>query len=216
MTTAADALMRVFGLKRAKIKTCKYCKAKFSPSPPAATVCSPECAANIAEKMRAKVVQHKAREKRKETKAALDKLKTLPTLKAEAQAAFNKFIRLRDIAAGHPCICCGKPLQAHDLGGNTGGKFDAGHYRSVGSAPHLRFDERNCHAQRKYCNSYGAGRAVDYRLGLIARIGLQAVEALESDNTPRKYSRDELRGLKAEYTRKARGLTTASPETLST
>ena len=55
-----------------------------------------------------------------------------------------------------------------------------------GSAAHLRFDERNAHAQRKVCNRWGAGRAVDYRIGLVARIGLAAVEALESDNAPKE------------------------------
>src|SRR3546814_4920656 len=73
----------------------------------------------------------------------------------KAQIAFNKFIRLRD--ARKPCICCGKPLTDGAL---TGGGYDAGHYRSTGSAPHLRFIEDNCHAQRKQCNQWGAGRAV--------------------------------------------------------
>lgn len=90
----------------------------------------------------------------------------------EAQQAFNEFIRARDQAAGHQCISSGKPL---DWSGNA---VDAGHYRSVGSAPHLRFDERNCHAQSKQDNRFLSGNAVDYRIGLIARIGQEAVDAL--------------------------------------
>lgn len=76
-------------------------------------------------------------------------------------------------------------------------------------APHLRFSEQNVHAQRKQCNRYGAGNVVGYRLGLIERIGLAAVEALEADNAPRKYTADDLRGIKAEYARKARELENA-------
>lgn len=90
--------------------------------------------------------------------------------------------------------------------GDIGGSFDAGHYRSTGSASHLRFDPDNCHAQRKQCNRYGAGRAVDYRIGLIARIGLERVEALEANNTPHKWTADELREIKATYREKTKQL----------
>lgn len=84
--------------------------------------------------------------------------------------------------------------------------MDAGHYRSTGSADHLRFDEDNCHAQRSDCNRYGAGRAVDYRIGLIGRIGLQRVEALEANNTTHKWLRDELRTIRDTYRLKAKEL----------
>ena len=118
----------------------------------------------------------------------------------DAQAAFNKYIRLRD--AGKPCICCGGNLTSDAIGGG----FDAGHYRSVGSAPHLRFDERNVHGQRKQCNRYGAGRAVDYRIGLIGRIGIDQVESLEADQTPRKLTVEDLRQIRDAYRAKAREL----------
>ena len=77
--------------------------------------------------------------------------------------------------------------------------WDCGHYRSTGSASHLRFHEDNAHRQLVICNRYGAGRAVDYRIGLIARIGLERVEALEADNTPHKWTAEELREIKARY-----------------
>lgn len=177
-----------------KPKPCKSCRQEFTPARMGQKACSIFCAQRIAEEQRAKVV-------RRETRAKLDALKTLPKLKAEAQAAFNGFIRTRD--EGMPCICCGRFAAP---GYSRGGTWDAGHYRSVGSAPHLRFNERNCHAQLKQCNSHGAGRAVDYRLGLIARIGIGAVEALENDNEPRHYTKDELRELAAEYRARTREL----------
>ncbi|MNL72197.1 Bacteriophage Lambda NinG protein [compost metagenome] len=89
-----------------------------------------------------------------------------------------------------------------------GGAYDAGHYRSRGSASHLRFDEANCHAQRKHCNRYGAGRAVDYRIGLIARIGLPEVERLEADNSVCKWTRDELVAIKNHYKARLKALNT--------
>ena len=91
-------------------------------------------------------------------------------------------------------------------GMSRGGDWDAGHYRSTGSAPHMRFDEANCHAQLKQCNRYGGGRAVDYRIGLIARIGLDEVERIEADQTVRKWTIPELREIRDEYRRKAKAL----------
>ena len=92
-----------------------------------------------------------------------------------------------------------------------GGRFDCGHYRSVGSASHLRFDERNAHAQRKQCNRYGAGRAVDYRIGLVSRIGLAAVEALESNNIPHKWTREELIAIRDTYRAKLKDIQKGNP-----
>lgn len=134
-----------------------------------------------------------AKVEKAETRRRKEAIKTIPDLIKEAQREFNAYIRARD--AHQPCICCGQPLGT----GEVGGAFDCGHYRSTGSASHLRFDERNAHAQRKVCNRWGAGRAVDYRIGLVARIGLAAVEALENDNTPHKWTREELIAIRDNY-----------------
>ena len=164
------------------------------------TVCGPECAIKQAQAKRTKAERIAGIEDRKVIKAKLDKLKTARDWTKEAQIAFNAYIRARD--ARQLCICCGMPLGHNEVGGT----YDCGHYRSVGSAPHLRFDERNAHAQRKQCNRYGAGRAVDYRIGLIKRIGMDAVEAIESDQDPRKYGIEELKAIKATYIAKLKEL----------
>jgi hypothetical protein len=155
--------------------------------------CSPTCALELARAVRLKA-------ERKEDRVKRERMKSLQQLKAEAQREFNSFIRERDRQAGHPCISSGRPL---DWSGNG---VDAGHYRSVGAASHLRFDERNCHAQSKHDNQFRGGNAVDYRIGLIARIGLAAVEALEADNTPHKWTREELIAIKKTYSAKRREL----------
>ena len=131
-----------------------------------------------------------------------EKLKTRNDYIKEAQVAFNAYIRERD--KNQTCICCGKPLGESQLGGG----FDCGHYRSTGSAPHLRFNEDNAHGQTKFCNRYRAGNAVDYRLGLIKRIGLERVEALEADNEPAKWSIDELKAIREHYRKKLKELKT--------
>jgi hypothetical protein len=183
-----------------KLKTCKWCKSKFEPKRPTAICCSPDCEFDYGIKHAAKAEMIRKQEDRKVIKLKLDKLKTAREWTKEAQIAFNAYIRERD--KNKPCICCGQPLKS----GDVGGAFDCGHYRSVGSAPHLRFDERNAHGQRKQCNRYGAGRAVDYRIGLIARLGIDSVESLEADQTPRKYSIDELKTIKSTYKQKAKEL----------
>jgi hypothetical protein len=185
---------------------CKHCKVKFAAEERGKRL-HPDCiepwTAAFQEKQQQKAIrERKAKqrvEKAQDRKKRADQ-KRIPDLIKEAQTAFNAFIRERD--RGQPCICCGQPLGT----GSVGGAFDCGHYRSVGSASHLRFDIRNAHAQRKQCNRYGAGRAVDYRIGLIARIGLSAVEALEASNTPHKWERDELIAIRALYVGKLKEL----------
>lgn len=135
----------------------------------------------------------KAKQAREADRAKREAMKTLPELKTEAKTQMHLFVRLRDQAAG--CISCGQPFQ----GPAIGGAFDAGHYRSVGSAKHLEFDPRNVHGQCKDCNKWGGGDPVRYRVGLIARIGLTEVEALERDETPRKYTRDQVRDIREHY-----------------
>lgn len=175
---------------------CAWCNKPFLKLLPMQKVCGPVCAGR---KARADRVA-KVKAEREQTRARRLAVKTIPVLLREAQTAFNAFIRARDRAAGYPCISSGRPLDW------TGNGVDAGHYRSVGSAPHLRFDERNCHAQSKQDNRYGAGKAVDYRIGLIRRIGLAEVEALEADNAIHKWTREELIALKATYREKLRAL----------
>jgi Bacteriophage Lambda NinG protein len=160
------------------------------------TACGSNCALELVAKTRAKL----DKENRKADKIKRENLKTRSDYLKEAQIAFNRYVRLRD--AGRPCICCGRPLAETAPGGSA----DAGHYRSVGSAPHLRFNEDNCHAQSKQCNRYGAGRAVDYRLGLIDRIGIARVEALEANKAVMKWTAAELIAIRDEYRAKAKQL----------
>jgi FtsZ-binding cell division protein ZapB len=188
--------------KQPKPKTCKNpaCRASFVPQRLGQAVCSPKCALATVEVQKAKEKKSLAQAGRRDIKVRKEALKTRGDHIREAQQAFNEYIRTRDQAAGHLCISSGKPL---DWSGNA---VDAGHYRSVGSAPHLRFDERNCHAQSKQDNRFLSGNAVDYRIGLIARIGQEAVDALESDQSVRKYTVDEIKAIKATYRAKTREL----------
>ena len=188
--------------KQPRPKTCKNpaCGVKFRPMQMGQKVCGWKCGLAIAPDQGDKAAKALRQHERKETRVRKEKLKTRSDHMKECQRAFNEFIRWRDRVAGHACISSGRHL---DWSGNM---TDCGHYRSVGSSPHLRFDERNAHAQSKHDNQFLSGNVVAYRLGLIARIGLDAVEELECDQEPRKYSTQDLIDMAAEYRAKTRDL----------
>lgn len=205
MTLARKEMIRTgFKVKEAKPESGKpkkrkcqnrACRRAFEVDPrkPFVTWCDDDCAVAIASEKLAKMKASKKRQERAQDKAKLDTFKTYPQLIAACQKAINAVVRYRDMLAGHRCISSGRVL---DWNGNA---VDAGHYRSTGSAPHVRFNFDNCHAQSKHDNQYKAGNAVDYRIGLIARIGLARVEALEAENTPAKWTHDDLRRMTKEF-----------------
>lgn len=181
------------------LKSCCHCGKEFLPKlTTTQAACSLKCAASYAKKVRL----GKEKQERAQTKERKEAAKKIPQLIAAAQKEFNAYIRERDLE--QPCICCGRTTDDKDL--LTGSRWDAGHYRSTGSASHLRFHEDNCHRQLVRCNRHGAGRAVDYRIGLVGRIGLAAVESLEASNQPHKWERDELVAIRDTYRKKLKEL----------
>ena len=183
-----------FARKPAKPSKCKVCRTEFVKRLPGQKVCGSDCALSHAVSARAKAERVEVKKQAALDRAKLETFKSIPELKADAQVIFNKYIRQRD--AHLPCICCDKWNKSEAL---TGGEWDAGHYRSRGSADHLRFNENNVHKQLKNCNRYASGNAVEYRLGLIKRIGLPFVEALEADQTIVKWTREMLNKIKLTY-----------------
>jgi len=171
-------------VKPIKQKKCKICKAYFTPLKPLQLVCQWKCAIEFAKNQKIKTVK-------KEVKEAKQKLKSRSDWLKETQVVFNKYIRLRDQNDG--CISCGS---------KSASSYHAGHYRSIGSAGHLRFNEHNCHRQCAACNTHLSGNLIRYRLGLIRKIGIQLVETLESDNATVKWSIDEIKILKAQFSAK--------------
>ena len=169
------------------------CGQTFEPQRMGQHVCSPLCGLAIKDVNQDKAKKAIAHRERLATRETKERLKTRGDHIKDSQQAFNEFIRLRDQIAGHTCISSGRPL------GWSGNAVDAGHYRSRGSAPHLRFDERNCHAQSKQDNRFLSGNIADYRIRLIERIGKDEVDSLEADQTVRKYTIEDLQAIKKHY-----------------
>lgn len=178
----------------------KGCQNRFAPRTTLHKFCGRECVFKQMQHDDDQDVKRRRKEERKKDAVKRESLKSLSDWIKDVQVVFNRFIRLRDQLAGHRCISSGRILNW------TGNETDAGHFRSRGSAPHLRFNEDNCHAQSKKDNRYGAGNTVEYRIGLIKRIGIERVEALESNNILRKYTIDQLRVVKINYQAKIKEL----------
>ena len=181
-------------------KRCKVCKAMFTPARDFQAVCG-EIACAIAHAPANQVRARKALAdiERKEIKVRKEKLKSRADHLKDTQIAFNAWVRERD--AELPCISCGRHHQ---------GKYDAGHYRTVGSNPALRFEPLNCHRQCSPCNTQLSGNIVNYRIALVKRIGAEAVDWLEGPHEPKKYTIEELKAMTADYRAKIRELKRAA------
>jgi hypothetical protein len=181
---------------KVRLRRCavKSCRTPFAPKSMLHKCCSQPCA-------EAFVAAEKARKLRKERQEGLAKLKRRADYLKETQQAFNAYRREWCQRNGFSnCPSCGCHLNW------TANQVDAGHYRSVGSAPHLRFTEDNVWAQCKKCNRFAGGRVVEYRKGLEHRIGPERLAALEADDQPRKWPVAELVAIRDTYRSKLREL----------
>jgi hypothetical protein len=174
---------------RAKKCRVEICGATFVPSRLGQAVCSPACAIIDAPKNQEKARKALADVGRKELKAAKERIKPKGQYMREAQTAFNAWVRARD--AGLPCISCGTTADI---------QYAAGHFRSAGGHPELRFDPLNVHLQcNRNCNMAKSGNLGPYRIELIKRIGQEKVDWLEGPHEPKRYTIDDLKAIKAHY-----------------
>jgi hypothetical protein len=190
--------------KAPKPKKCKnpVCGISFPPQRLGQAVCSPKCALAMAPANSEKARKAIDQRERREIQVRKEKLKSRADHLREAQAAVNEYVRTRD--AHLPCISCDSMPNDNDL--MTGSRWDAGHYRSVGACPELRFEPLNIHRQCVKCNRNLSGNAVEYRIRLVQRIGAETVVWLEGPHPACKHSVDEIKTIKAEYRAKTREL----------
>ena len=117
-------------------------------------------------------------------------LKSRSVALAQAQAAFNAYIRIAD--AGLPCISCGEVKH-----------LQCGHYRSVRAAPELRFAEENAHGQCERCNTNLGGNREGYRRGIIERFDKAYLDHLDGPHEAKNYTVEQLREIRAKYSARA-------------
>ena len=174
---------------------CKNCNTKFEQYQFLNKFCKDiDCQVQKSLYLVDKMQKQKIKQVNKEVKILKEKIKTTSDYLKEVQKVFNQWVRLRD--KGLNCISCNKPPK----------KENAGHYRSVGSSPNLRFEPLNVHLQCEYCNTYQHGNLIPYRQNLIKKIGIESVEWLESNHEPKHYSKPDLIIMKENYKEKIRKL----------
>jgi len=204
-------------VKERKAKTCRVesCRASFVPMRLGQAVCSPACAILDAPKNQVRARKAIDQRERREIKVRKEKLKSRSEHLHDAEKAVRDYRRTYELSIGSGCISCGESQESilAAQGWKTGGAFDAGHFLGKGARPELRLIPANIWLQCKSCNAGSSkyarkGETVSqgFRAGLIARIGLEAVEALEADHEPRKYTVEELKAITAEYRAKTRNL----------
>lgn len=197
----------------------RACRAPFVPKQSFQTWCSPDCAVLVIKAAETEKMLAFEKRERREIKVRKEALKGHGWYVAEATKAVQGYRRVYELSIGSGCMSCGKDqaqVQA-EQGWKTGGAWDGGHYLSKGARPELRLVEQNIWLQCKGCNGGSnkyarKGESVKngFRAGLIERIGLEAVEVLEADHEPRKYSIPELKAIAAEYRAKQRELKRAA------
>jgi hypothetical protein len=170
-------------------RKCVQCKDKFTPQNNNQICCSGFCAYEYVKKQTAKNWQKEKKELKEKLMSKSDYLNIL-------QKVFNTFIRMRD--KDKNCISCDRKLI---------GKFDAGHFFSVGAYPNLRFNENNVHGQCVYCNRDKHGNVKEYDLRLQMLLSDTEYQMLlESRNKPLKLSIDEVKELILIYRQKIKEL----------
>lgn len=177
-------------------KKCRCgCGQSFTPRNSLQVAATVDCALKLAEKQREKIDRQVAKASRAANREVRERLKTRSDWMKEAQQAVNAYVRERD--KDKPCISCGR---FHE------GQWHAGHYLSRGAHPELALEQRNIHRQCAPCNTHLSGNQVKFRLGLIARHGVELVDWLEGPHEPKRYTIDELKTIRDEYRARLREL----------
>jgi hypothetical protein len=163
-----------------KLKQCKQCGEFYKPFNTLQVVCSAICALEFNSK----------KEIDKRFKVMKSDSRSLIELRNLARVSFQIYIRQRD--KDLPCISCNK----------SDAKWDAGHYLKAEIYTKLIFNEDNVHKQCSYCNLQLAGNLIEYRKGLVKRIGINKVQELEDMadlSRSYKFTKDELITLAKNY-----------------
>lgn len=175
---------------------CKCCREKFEPKYFNQKFCletDPCIKAHVE-----MVKKQRQKEWNKRKRKIKEDLKTTQDYHDECQMWFNKIVRHRDRDKG--CISCGVSLKNR--------KYDAGHYYSVASSSQLRYSFNNVHGQCVRCNRDLSANLIEYRKGLLERIGEEWLEYLDTNaHNETRYDIPELKMLISKYKKMYKDMT---------
>ena len=185
-----------------KSKKCRHCCLMFTPWNSLQVCCTPKCAISYTHSNQDKKVASAINKQRKSDRQALRARKTALKSKSdwlrEAQTACNAYIREKD--KNEPCISCGTT--------NPNIQYCAGHFKTRGGHPELRFHPFNIHRQcNKNCNLHLSGNIAEYRPRLIKKIGIENVEWLEGKHEAQHLTIEDIKEVKAYYKEQLKYLT---------
>lgn len=187
--------------KKAKARRCRNCRKKAEGEgaviTPIQAFCSYDCVKEYLASAKAKKDQMK-REK-SILRDFREREKRMSDRHREAQTSFNAYVRIRDLGK-IACISCGIPIGTGAIGGNA----DCSHFRSIASAPQLRYNLRNAHISCKHCNQWLSGNYAGYRKTLLSRYGQEYVDSLENDQKVAKFNAEYLTRIKKIFRKKTR------------
>lgn len=166
-------------------RKCKYCLERYTPKYSTTEPCPKyECRLKHLEANTAKI-------NRANKAIAQNEIKSYAQRLGEAKKVFQKWIRIRD--KDKPCISCGTISSS---------VWDGGHFKKAELYSGVIFNEYNVNIQCGKCNRFLGGNELNYRTGLIAKIGEQAVlnlEHLAEMSRIKKYTNEELEQIKLKY-----------------
>ena len=186
-------------MRKPSRRKCTHCREWFHPVREGQVVCCYECATVVGKEQVAKKRTEALRcEKKRQLQEEKDQralqaqrrqaVKKLSYFIKQAQQAFNEFIRYRDRHL--PCISCGRDHE---------GQYHAGHFRTIGANPELRFNEDNVHKQCAPCNNHLSGNLIAYRPALIAKIGQARFDSLMGPHEMPKWKREDYIRIRDKY-----------------
>lgn len=136
-----------------------------------------------------RVQQGKDKEERKALRERKIALRTRNDWFDILQEEVNRYVKLRD--HGEPCCTCGTT--------NPYIKYDAGHYRTRGGVPELRFELTNIHKQCSVnCNQYGSGMRAEYQEFIRNKYGQKHLNWLDGPHPSLKEQFPDIESIKAE------------------
>lgn len=159
--------------KKLSQRFCVHCKIWFQKTREKQSTCSSACAVAKGKVIEENKIEKNAKEERVSVKKELYDIKPFPELKKMLQDLVNEIARLID--KDLKCISCPGSSQ-----------LSGGHYWSVGSNDHIRFELHNIRAQCYICNNHKGGAPREY---------IEAVEKIHG----KKYAEFVHDGMRLRY-----------------
>jgi len=175
-----------------KQKLCKAegCDNTFPQWNSTEVACSIPCALAVVDQKKKKVYKQETARMKSEARKT-----SKPYQLKKTEEACNAYIRERD--KGKPCVSCGAEVYT----------MTAGHYRSVGAHPELRYEETNIAGQCWWnCNRNKSGNIIEFRKELILRLGETRLAWIEGPHDSKNYTLDDLARIREHYKDKLKAL----------